>query len=278
MDRTLQTLISSAINEQNINKDKALMLVSNKQECFATFLVRNAGIVAGTNLISEVYNQINPNLKIEILKEDGYYINKGDAIASVQGRMIDVLKGSNVIINYLQHLSGVASVTDKYHEELVNTNCELIIDEQYTPNCKSFEEEAVQSIGCSLRRSDENYILITESHLLVSESISTAVDSLRKKYPNATIEIEVKSKDEYLEALETSVNKITLLNFKDNEINEMLQLDHYGVKLGVSGSYQIGKIRSIAKMGVDYIIINNLKTISKGLDVYLKLYKRSIKK
>lgn len=278
MDRTLQSIISNAINEQNINQDKALMLISNKQECFATFLVRNAGIVAGTNLISEVYRQINPNIKVEILKEDGFYINKGDAIASVQGRMTDVLKGSNIVINYLQHLSGVATVADKYREELVNTDCELVIDEQYTPNCRGFEEEAVQSIGCSLRASEEDYILITESHLLVSESISSAIETIRKKYPHATIEIEVKNKNEYLKALETSVNKITLLNFKDTDIKEMLEEDHYGVKVGVSGSYQIGKIRMIAKMGADYIIINNLKSMSKGLDVYLKLYKRSIKK
>lgn len=279
MDRTLQNIINSAINEQNKFQDKVTSsFVSNKQECFATFLVRNSGIIAGTDTIVEIYRQINPLLKIEILKEDGYYINKGDAIASVQGKMIDVLKGSNIVINYLQHLSSVATIADKYNEELVNTNCKLVIDNQYTPNCRYFEEVAVQKVGCSLRFETEDNFLITENHLLLSENISNSVESIRKKYPNSIIEIEIKTKDDYLEALKTSVNKISLLNFKDVELKELLEEDHFGIEVGVSGSYPIGKIRSIAKMGADYIIINNLKCMSKGLDVYLKLYKRSIKK
>lgn len=278
MDKIFQNSIHNAIIEDTNFTDKATStLVGNKQECFATFLVRNSGIVAGVEAIVELYHQINPNLDVEILKEEGTYINKGDAIASVKGKMVDVLKGSNIAINYLQHASSIATITDKYLDELVNTNCEFVIDNQYTPNCRRIEENAVLHLGCLLRIPDESTIIINENHLLVSESITAAVEMVRKKFPLSSIELEVKTKDEFLEAIETSVNKITLLNIKDNELIDILQEPHYDIKVGISNNYSLGKVRSIAKMGVDYIIINNLKTMSKGLDVYLKVYKRSIK-
>lgn len=278
MERTLQNIIHSAIQEASKYQDKVSSLViNNKQECFVTFLVKNSGIVSGTEVIKEVYRQINPSIIVEILKEEGFYINKGDAIASAKGKMIDVLKGSNVVIGYLQHLSSVTSAADKYLQELVNMDCELVIDNQYTPCYQSLEENALLNIGCVLRVNDDNTFIINENHLLINGSIRETVEMVRKKYNDAIIELEVKTKDEYMEALDTSVNKITLLNMKDEEVKELVNEYHENIKIGVSNTYAVGKIRSIAKMGVDYIIINNLMSNTKGLDVYLKVYKRSVK-
>ncbi len=278
MDLFNNSSIKNAINEDNQDKDLAtLALVNSKQECSGSFITRTSGIVAGTLLIKEIYRQINSSIKVEILKEDGDYASRGDAIASFKGKMIDIIKGHNVVVNYLEHLSGIASIVDKYVEELKGTNCELLYNYHFVPGLKDFEFEAVKAVGGNLRLENPgNEVIITEQQLLINNSITDSVEIVRKKFKHASIEVEVKTKEQFLEAIDLNIQKICLINMKEDLIKELLNEFYGDIKIGASGPYAIGKVRSLAKLGLNYIVVDNLNCLTRGLEVYLKLYKRSI--
>lgn len=280
MDRDLQLLISQALKEDGYDKDvTSLATLSNKQECTGNFIAKAQGVISGMYIVVEVFRQINPKIIVDVLKEDGEFVNKGDCIACIKGKMIDILRGERVALNFLQRMSGIATMTDKYVQEVAGTQCQIEDTRKTTPLLRKFERLAVMHGGAKNHRFNlSDQVLIKDNHIAAVGSITNAVEAARAKWgPEMIVEVEVETKEEYLEALETSADIIMLDNMSNELMGELCEIPHEGKKLEASGNMTINRLRSVAMLGVDYISVGGLTHSAKALDISLKFLKKSFK-
>ena len=140
MEKELEKLIHDALKEDGYEKDiTSASIIELKKEAIGNFIVKTPGRISGTKIVQEVFRQINPRIKVNILKRDGDYVNKGDVVASVSGKMIDILRGERVASNFLQLMSGIATMTDKYAQELKGTECKILDSDNFVPLLRKFE-------------------------------------------------------------------------------------------------------------------------------------------
>ena len=278
MDKELEKLIHDALKEDCYDKDiTSTSIIENKKDAVGNFIVKTPGILSGTKILQEVYRQISTKVKVNILKKDGDFVNKGDVVASISGKMNDILKGERVALNFLQILSGVSTMTDKYAQELKGTNCQIVDSYKTIPLLKKFTGLAVSDgNGINYIQNLSDQIIIKDYHIIMAGSITDAVQKVRLKNGfDFSIDVEITNEEEFLEALDTDCEIITLCNLSDELIEKLCLIPHQNKIIKVSGNIPIGKIRSIALMGVDYISVENIAHASKALDICFKFLKKS---
>lgn len=278
MDKELEKLIHDALKEDCYDKDiTSTSIIENKKDAVGNFIVKTPGILSGTKILQEVYRQISTKVKVNILKKDGDFVNKGDVVASISGKMNDILKGERVALNFLQILSGVSTMTDKYAQELKGTNCQIVDSYKTIPLLKKFTGLAVSDgNGINYMQNLSDQIIIKDYHIIMAGSITDAVQKVRLKNGfDFSIDVEITNEEEFLEALDTDCEIITLCNLSDELIEKLCLIPHQNKIIKVSGNIPIGKIRSIALMGVDYISVENIAHASKALDICFKFLKKS---
>ena len=206
MDKQIIHLINQAILENPLESGVA-QLVNNKQEGAGNFFAKTSGVVSGVDVVKQIFEVVNPNLKVNIIKNNGEYVNRGDVIISVKGRLIDILKCQKLVVNFLQLLSGVSTIVNKFAEELDGLNCKILANQKGLPIINSLYYQAFENGGGI---SPSNYVRIDEYQILLAGTISNAVELIRKKYRYDDLEIIVSSKDEFDEAVELNIKRIIL--------------------------------------------------------------------
>jgi len=168
MEKDLEKLIHDALKEDGYEKDlTSTAIIDLKKEAVGNFIVKTPGIISGVTIVEEVYRQINPRVKVNILKDDGDYVNKGDVVVSISGKMIDILRGERVALNFLQIMSGVATLTDKYAQELKGTECVIVDSGKMIPLLRKFENQAVyHGNGLNYIQNLNDQIIIKDYHIL----------------------------------------------------------------------------------------------------------------
>lgn len=280
MEKDLEKLIHEALKEDGYEKDlTSTAIIDLKKEAVGNFIVKTPGIISGVTIVEEVYRQINPRVKVNILKDDGDYVNKGDVVVSISGKMIDILRGERVALNFLQIMSGVATLTDKYAQELKGTECVIVDSGKVIPLLRKFENQAVyHGNGLNYIQNLNNQIIIKDYHILIAGSISDAVEKVRiKNGYDMFVDVEVSTEEEFLEALDTDCDIITLCNMSDDLIERVCSFEHNNKKIKISGNIPIGKIRTFGLMGIDYISIDCLSHASKALDITFKFLKKTFR-
>lgn len=280
MDRKTVDIIKQALLEDAVDQDvTSLNLINKEQILSGSFIVKSTGVVSGIDVVKEVYRQINPKIKLDILRDNGSFVNRGDVIASIEGPMRDILRGERVALNFLQRMSGIAAITAKYLQEIVGTNVQLMDTRNTTPLLRGLERQAVndaKGLNEHLNLSDQ--VVITSNHIATLGGIKNAVVEAKKIVGRSMkIEVEVENMEEYIEASNTSCDIITLLNMTNEQIKEIVELNNKKKKIKVSGNIELKKIRSIAVLGVDYIAVQLLTHSYKALDIQLRVYKRLYK-
>ena len=278
MDIKIEKLVEIALSEDSYNNDITSNTLIDKNHIISgNFISRSSGVVSGINVVNQVFKRTSNKLEFVILKKDGSFVNKGDVIAYVKGPSRDILRSVQTAINFLQKLSGIASITNKFVQEIKGTKCNILDTRNNTPLYKELEKKAVRDGGgLNSRTSLNDYFVITTNHIAIIGDIKYAVELAKMKaqmYDKLTIEVEVENKNEYLEALETEADFITLVNMNLDEIKELVKLNNKKKKLAVKGNITLTKVRSYALTGVDYIYIDILNNY-KNLEIDFKFYKR----
>lgn len=277
MDKKAIELIKEALIEDGVDNDiTTLNLVSKDKMLTGSFIVKATGVVSGIDVAKEVFKQINPRIKMEILKANGTFVNRGDVIATIEGPMRDILRGERVALNFLQRMSGIAATTAKFVQELAGTNCKILDTRKTAPLLRVFERQAVRDGGGENHRFNlSDRVLIKDNHIAASGSIQDAVSILRKAVGRGMIiEVEVETLDEFMEALNTSADVIMLDNMSNEVMKKCVELNEGKKKLEASGNMELKKVRSVALLGVDYISVGSLTHSYKALDISLK-FRRS---
>lgn len=280
MDKKAIELIKEALIEDGVDNDiTTLNLVSKDKMLTGSFIVKATGVVSGIDVAKEVFKQINPRIKMEILKANGTFVNRGDVIATIEGPMRDILRGERVALNFLQQMSGIAATTAKFVQELAGTNCKILDTRKTAPLLRVFERQAVRDGGGENHRFNlSDRVLIKDNHIAASGSIQDAVSILRKAVGRGMIiEVEVETLDEFMEALNTSADVIMLDNMSNEVMKKCVELNEGKKKLEASGNMELKKVRSVALLGVDYISVGSLTHSYKALDISLKFRKSNFR-
>ena len=280
MDKKAIELIKEALIEDGVDNDiTTLNLVSKDKMLTGSFIVKATGVVSGIDVAKEVFKQINPRIKMEILKANGTFVNRGDVIATIEGPMRDILRGERVALNFLQRMSGIAATTAKFVQELAGTNCKILDTRKTAPLLRVCERQAVRDGGGENHRFNlSDRVLIKDNHIAASGSIQDAVSILRKAVGRGMIiEVEVETLDEFMEALNTSADVIMLDNMSNEVMKKCVELNEGKKKLEASGNMELKKVRSVALLGVDYISVGSLTHSYKALDISLKFRKSNFR-
>lgn len=277
MDKKVVEIIRQALLEDGYDKDITTLNLIDKEKTLAgSFIAKSTGVVSGIDVVKEVFRQINPKIIVDVLKDNGSFVNRGDVIASIEGPMRDILRGERVALNFLQRLCGIAGVTAKFIQELANTDCVITGTRQTTPLLRILERQAILDGGGNNGRFNlSDQVVISGNHIAAVGSIKNAVDTIRKTVGKSMkIAVEVESKEEFIEVQNTSADIIVVDNLSNDLIKDMIELNVKNKKIEVSGNIELKRVRSIALLGVDSISISSLTHSYKALDIQLKFYKK----
>jgi nicotinate-nucleotide pyrophosphorylase (carboxylating) len=239
-------------------------------------LIKEDGILAGVEVAKRVFSRFDPDLKVEVLIEDGTPVKVGDIAMIVSGKVRSLLQTERLMLNIMQRMSGIATVTNKYVERLKGTHTRVLDTRKTTPGLRMLEKQAVKiGGGVNHRIGLFDMILLKDNHVDFSGGIKNAIDRchayLKEKGLDLKIEIEVRNFDELQQVLDHGgVNRIMLDNFSVENTRKAVELIGGKYETESSGGITIDTLRDYAEAGVDFISVGALTHSVKGLDMSFK--------
>ena len=239
-------------------------------------LIKENGILAGVEVAKRVFNRFDPDLKVEVLIEDGTPVKVGDIAMIVSGKVRSLLQTERLMLNIMQRMSGIATVTNKYVERLKGTHTRVLDTRKTTPGLRMLEKQAVKiGGGVNHRIGLFDMILLKDNHVDFSGGIKNAIDRchayLKEKGLDLKIESEVRNFDELQQVLDHGgVDRIMLDNFSVEDTKRAVELIGGKYETESSGGITIDTLRDYAEAGVDFISVGALTHSVKGLDMSFK--------
>lgn len=235
-------------------------------------------VAAGLPAVREVFKFLDKNIIFKPLIKDGELVKKGQCIAEVKGRLKTLLTGERVALNFLQHLSGIATLTRQFVEKAEGCKVKILDTRKTIPGLRILEKYAVRcGGGFNHRFGLYDNILIKDNHIAAAGSIKNAVLQVRNLYPKKKIEVEVKNFKELKEAIESKVDIIMLDNMKPHQMKKGVSLIHLTPRVShltlieASGGVNLKNVREIAKTGVDFISIGALTHSARAVDISMEI-------
>ncbi len=249
----------------------------------ASILIKAKGIVAGGEITRKVFLKADSSLKVKVLIKDGSKVEPGDTVLTISGSVISILKVERVALNFLSKLSGIASETARYVAE--TQGCPVIITDtrKTTPGLRLLEKYAVRAGGGQNHRLHlGDGILIKDNHLvalrILGMSLKEIVARAKQNAPRGlTVEVEVNSPEEALEAAEAGADIIMLDNMSPDEMRRVVSLIPEQIKTEASGGINLANVQAAAMAGVNIISIGALTHSAQALDVSLELEPQTVK-
>lgn len=238
-------------------------------------IIKEEGILAGVEMACRVFKKFDPTLKMTTYITDGSRVKPGDVAFIVEGKVRSLLQTERIMLNIMQRMSGIATVTAKYQARLEGLKTKVLDTRKTTPGLRMLEKEAVRiGGGCNHRIGLFDMILIKDNHVDFAGGIKEAI-SAAKKYCKETgrdlkIEVEVRNTEEINLALEAGVDRIMLDNFTPERTRDAVKLINGRVEIESSGGITFDTLRDYAECGVDYISVGALTHSVKGLDMSFK--------
>ncbi len=253
----------------------SLATIPAEKEAIASVVARQSMTVAGIPVASYVFHRVDPALKITRQAEDHTVVAAGDVLIKIEGSARSLLAGERVALNFLQRLSGIATLTARFVEAVKGTRARILDTRKTTPGWRKLEKYAVSCGGGKNHRFGLfDMILIKDNHLAVlhgeePNAVAAAVERARRKFPELKVEVEADTLEQVLQAVEAGVEMILL----DNMSIEMLQnaVRHVAgrCQTEASGGVNLNTVRAIAETGVDFISVGALTHSVSAADIAL---------
>ena len=274
----VKQIVSTALGEDLASGDVTTeSLVPFALEGKASILVKRDGVLAGIDVAKEVFRQVDHRLRFRALGKDGAKVRKGDVVATVEGKVASILKAERIALNFLQHLSGIATETARYVDAVSGTKAVITDTRKTIPGLRLLEKYAVRAGGGRNHRLNlGDGVLIKDNHLVILRSsgvgLGEAVKKARKRAPRAMkVEVEVESVKQAREALSAGADIIMLDNMKVKGMRKVVELVRGRALLEASGGITLDKVRSVAETGVNLISVGALTHSAKALDISLEV-------
>jgi nicotinate-nucleotide pyrophosphorylase (carboxylating) len=252
-------------------------LIPGDRQGTGFIVAKKEGILAGINVAKQVFHQVDPELKVEVLLEDGARVKPGSKVAKVSGTIASILKAERVALNFLQRLSGIASETNRYVEAVKGLPVRIMDTRKTTPGLRSLEKHAVKAGGGENHRmSLGDGVLIKDNHLAALRSqglnIKEIVAKARQNAPQRLpVEVEVGTVSEALEAVEAGADIVMLDNMNLEDMRKAVKSIHGRALIEASGGITLDNVRAVAETGVDFVSIGALTHSARALDISLEL-------
>lgn len=269
IDDIIKTALSEDINYIDSTSD---LLISEESVSEAYFVSKDDGVLAGIEPALRVFTILEPEMKIELFKKDGDKIKKGDIIANFSGHTRLMLKAERTSLNILQHMSGIASYTNKCVEAVAGTKASITDTRKTLPGLRALQKYAVTIGGGKNHRYNlTDAAMLKDNHIDAYGGITAAVGALRKKAGHMLqIEVETRNLDEVKEAVACGVNVIMLDNMTNEQMKEAVDYIGGRAKTEASGNVTLENIRAKAETGVDIISLGALTHSVKAFDISMK--------
>jgi len=239
----------------------------------AIILCKEEGVLAGAQVAKEAFRQVEDRVEVTFLFNNGERINVGDELAKLSGPGRGILVAERTALNFLQHLSGIATLTFRFVAAVDGTRAKILDTRKTTPGLRALEKAAVRcGWGYNHRMGLYDMILIKDNHIAACGSIAAAVRAARQPNRDLKIEVECATLDQVSEALEIDgIDRIMLDNMSLDMMREAVQLVKGKVELEASGGVSLETVRDIALTGVAYISVGALTHSAKALDISLEI-------
>ena len=239
-------------------------------------LIKEDGILAGVEVAKRVFARFDPTMQVKVLINDGAHVKKGDIAMVVTGKVRSLLQTERLMLNIMQRMSGIATMTAKYVERLKGTKTHVLDTRKTTPGMRMLEKQAVKiGGGMNHRIGLFDMILLKDNHIDFAGGIANAINRcheyLKEKGLDLKIEIEVRNFDELRQAMECGgINRIMLDNFSVEDTKKAVEIVAGKYETESSGGITFDTIRDYAECGVDFISVGALTHSVKGLDMSFK--------
>ncbi len=239
-------------------------------------LIKEDGVLAGIRIAKEIFHRFDPTMQVEVLIEDGARVKKGDVAMIVTGKVRSLLQTERLMLNVMQRMSGIATMTAKYVERLKGTHTRVLDTRKTTPGMRMLEKEAVKiGGGVNHRIGLFDMILLKDNHVDFAGGIANALDRCaqyqKEKGLHLKVEIEVRSFDEIRQVMaHGGADRIMLDNFSVADTRKAVEMIGGKFETESSGGITLDTLRDYAECGVDYISVGALTHSVKGLDMSFK--------
>lgn len=274
MDKIIDSALAEDVSKGDVTSET---LIPAELRGKASLLAKAQGIVAGTEVASRVFQRVDPSLQIEVLIQDGAKIKPGDIIVTVSGKVSSILKAERTALNFLQRLSGIATLTARYVAEVKGLAARILDTRKTTPGLRILEKYAVRVGGGQNHRLHlGDMMLIKDNHLsalrATGMSLKDIVAVAKKKAPRGIkVEVEVSNAQEAREAVAGGADIIMLDNMSPEEMRRVVSQVPDPIKTEASGGINLDNVRAVAESGVDFISIGALTHSAPTLDINLEL-------
>ena len=251
--------------------DITAQLIPEHKEGEAYVITREAGVFCGKAWVEEVFEQLGGQVKVEWQVADGDKVSPNQELFRLRGPARLLLTGERTALNFVQSLSGVASLTARYMQEIAGTHCKLLDTRKTVPGLRTALKYAVTCGGGTNHRMGLfDAYLIKENHILACGGIAEAVNEARHLNPGKKVEVEVENLDELRQALTARADIIMLDNFQVPMMVEAVAINQGQAKLEVSGNVSLATIREYAQTGVDFISVGALTKHVQAMDLSMR--------
>ncbi|MBQ3238975.1 MAG: carboxylating nicotinate-nucleotide diphosphorylase [Bacteroidaceae bacterium] len=239
-------------------------------------IIKEEGILAGVEMAREIFHRFDPEMKMEVYINDGTHVKPGDIAFVVEGKVQSLLQTERLMLNVMQRMSGIATITGEYVKLLEGTKCRVLDTRKTTPGMRLMEKDAVRiGGGCNHRIGLFDMILLKDNHIDfaggIPQAVSRAQEYCKAKGKNLKIEVEVRNFDELNQVLALEgVDRVMLDNFSVENTRKAVEIVGGRLEVESSGGITFDTIRSYAECGVDYVSVGALTHSVKSLDMSFK--------
>ncbi len=272
--KAINLSVSQALKEDIGDGDVTAASFTNNEIATAKVICREEAVLCGQKWFEFTFHQLDANIIIDWMFSDGDSMQADDEVCKLKGNAQAILSGERTALNFLQTLSGTASKTKTYVDRIAGTEANILDTRKTLPGMRYAQKYAVRCGGGKNHRMGlYDAILIKENHIATSGSLSKAVQTAKKLYPNLKLEVEVENETQLKEALASKADVILLDNFSLSELEAAVVITDGKKKLEASGNMTLEDIREVAKTGVDYISIGAITKHVRAIDFSMRFEK-----
>jgi nicotinate-nucleotide pyrophosphorylase (carboxylating) len=269
LDPLIETAMAEDLGAGDITTDSIL---PPEMTCRGKIICRQDGVIAGLPVAERVFKLVDERLQFDAKTADGEKVQEDQIVARLYGPARAMLRAERVALNYLQHLSGIATITAKYVKAVDGTKTIILDTRKTTPGMRLLEKYATRMGGAVNHRMGlYDAVLIKDTHLALANGVSAALRAVRKAHPEALIEVEVSNLQELEQALNDKAPRILLDNFAPGQVREAMQLIRGRAQVEISGGVLLTNARAYALAGADYISVGALTHSAVALDYSMKV-------
>jgi len=269
---TIEQNVKAALQEDIGDGDITAQLIPESEQATARVISREHATISGTAWVDEVFRQVDAGMDISWNVKDGDQVTPNQALFTVTGSARSILTAERAALNFLQTLSGTATVSQQYADKVATTKVKLLDTRKTIPGLRLAQKYAVTCGSCYNHRIGlYDAFLIKENHIMACGGIKAAIETAQKTAPGKPVEIEVETLEQLHEALAADADIIMLDNFTLEQMREAVAITNGKAKLEASGNITDETLVPIAETGVDYISIGALTKHCRAVDLSLRL-------